>query len=261
MPAMNLFNKPLSPSQKPRHGHKYALFAVALFSMVSLSSCEALFGTYSGGQSKAEIKAARKLITLGDISNRPVKFRRIKVKNVSAQDTIDSYQTVLDNTEDLDFKFEASRRIADLSIIAVEDELIKQADLADLADEIIEKAQKSQVKALKAQQRAERIQLARQARQERALAIAAGTYTKKPKEAKDTKTKKEALSDNNTEAEETLPPEPTLSSKQKNEIAAIEKDILAIDESNQKSYKKAITLYEDLLKQQPNNNNTASAQQ
>lgn len=102
--------------------------------MTSLPACEALFGTYTGGKEKEEGK--RQLVTLGDISKYAPQVQRVQIKNIAAEDVISSYQTVLDEAEDPAMRNESARRIADLSLIATDDRLIKQTELTDRIDKL-----------------------------------------------------------------------------------------------------------------------------
>ena len=123
--------------------HSKIMFKILFSSLIilTLPGCEALFGTYSGGdQDKKADK--RELITLGDISTRAPQIKRVKIKNIQAQDAIDSYQTVLDEAEDPEMINESARRIADLSLISTDDRLVEQADLTDRIDFLNEESKK-----------------------------------------------------------------------------------------------------------------------
>ncbi len=96
----------------------------------SLTACEALFGTYNKKDKQQE------LVTLGDISANPVVAKRVKIKNISAENAIETYQTVLDETDDSAMRSESSRRVADLNLIATDDRVIEQADLSDRIDKL-----------------------------------------------------------------------------------------------------------------------------
>ncbi len=106
--------------------------------LASFSGCEALFGTYSGNKKEE----ARELITIGDVAINPPDVRQVKIKNIQAQDAIDSYKAVLTETDEADIKNEAVRRIADLSLIATEDRISEQAELTERIDKLTLESQK-----------------------------------------------------------------------------------------------------------------------
>lgn len=114
--------------------HNNFLSSVLLAStlLISFSGCEALFGTYSG-KKKEEV---RELVTIGDVAINPPDVRQVKIKNIQAQDAIDSYKMVLAESDDADMKNEAVRRIADLSLIATEDRISEQAELTESIDKL-----------------------------------------------------------------------------------------------------------------------------
>lgn len=107
---------------------------LALSVMCTIPACEALFGTYTGNNSKKDNK--QELITIGDVALNAPSVRRVQVKNMAAQDAIDSYKSVLEDAEDQEMKNESARRIADLSLIATNDRFIEQADLSDRIDKL-----------------------------------------------------------------------------------------------------------------------------
>jgi TolA-binding protein len=123
--------------------HTKIMFKILFSSLVilGLPACEALFGTYTGGDQEKETDA-RELITLGDISTRAPQIKRVKIKNIQAQDAIDSYQAVLEEAEDPEMINESVRRIADLSLISTDDRLIQQADLSDRIDFLSQESKK-----------------------------------------------------------------------------------------------------------------------
>ena len=184
---------------------------------LSLSSCETLFGTYTGGDSNKK-QEARQLITLGDIATRPAPIQRVQIKNITAADTIESYQGVLDNTDEPEILSEAGRRIADLSLIATEDRLIEQADLADKIDALSSEINKLQAGAPKQ------------------TAIPASNV------------------DEVLIAEEVPAISPENQRKiiaHQTEIAQLEEQIAELARLNSESYRKAIQIYEQILEIQP----------
>jgi TolA-binding protein len=115
---------------------RLALISIVL---IALSGCETLFGTYSGGKKEEE---QRQLITIGDVEQYAPVVKRVKIKNIQAQDVIDTYQSVFEESDDPEMKTESVRRIADLSLIATDDRIAEQSDLVEQIDKLNEESKK-----------------------------------------------------------------------------------------------------------------------
>jgi len=205
-------------SRTQRTMPRYLSLSLLLLITLALSSCETLFGTYTGGNADKK-QDSRQLITLGDIANRPAPIQRVQIKNITAAETIESYQGVLDATEEPAIVSEAGRRIADLSLIATEDRLIEQAELADKVDAL----------------NAEIIKLQ--------------TSTQTPKSA--TPVAEETLAADADEAPRIPLANQQKINKNQNEIAELETQITELGRLNSESYQKAIQIYERILATQP----------
>jgi len=138
---------------------------LGVYGLICLSSCSS--GIYNSQGS------SRNLVTLGDIYNNPATVRRVGLERISAQDAIDTYQRVYEETDDIAIKSEASIRMANLNLIATDDRILEQGILADKIEELSQENEKllafpenldpvvEQEKNLRIQENAQAIELAK----------------------------------------------------------------------------------------------------